>query len=162
MARPRYCSAEDVRRYLPRNIVVEGENASPNPRNPRPETLDIDTINEFIEDACDYIDTEIGTIYNVPLQKTNIGGSVQYPPPIPSIAARLAAKFIFEQRLSSSDTQQGEFINNHYNQALRELNGVVTGTRRLIGQLGQMGNRFTRSAWHGIPPMPSREPPDRV
>ena len=156
----RYCSAADVRRYLPRAVVIEGENPTPNPRNPRPESLDTDDVNAFIDDACMYIDSELGSIYVTPLHKTNMDGTAVYPPPIPSIAARLAAKFIFEQRLSGTDQQAGEFVNNHYTQALRELNGVVTGSRRLLGQNGQTGSRFARAAWFGIPPMPAKEVPD--
>ena len=33
-----YCSTEDVKQYLPPNIVSEGENPVPNFRNPAPET----------------------------------------------------------------------------------------------------------------------------
>ena len=34
-----YCSKEDVKKYLPPNIVVEGDNPSPSYRNPTPESV---------------------------------------------------------------------------------------------------------------------------
>jgi len=95
----------------------------------------------------------------VPLKKVNTGGIVSYPYPIPSISARIASKFIWEQRLTGADKAAGEFIENHYKQAMLELNELVRGNRRLFGQNGQMGSRFSRSAWHHIPPYPAKEPP---
>ena len=157
----RYCSVTEVRRYLPIAVVIEGENPNPNPRNPQAESLETSDIEAFIDDACGYIDSELGSIYSVPLRMTNMDGNVVYPPPIPTIAARYAAKLIFEQRLSGADQQSGEFVKKHYEEALRDLNGVVTGSRRLIGQFGQIGVRFARAAWYGIPPMPAKETPDK-
>ena len=157
----RYCTTADVRRYLPRAVVIQGENPTPNPRNTRPESLETTDIESFIDDACSYINTELGSIYMVPLHMTNMDGDVVFPPPIPSITARLAAKLIWEQRLSGADQQAGEFVQNHYKEALRELNGIVTGSRRLMGQFGQVGVRFTRASWFGIPPMPAKEVPDK-
>ena len=40
-----YCDTNDVKNYLPPNVVLEGKNPNPNFRNPSPETgtnLDLD------------------------------------------------------------------------------------------------------------------------
>jgi hypothetical protein len=49
-----YCSTEDVKQYLPPNIVSEGENPVPNFRNPAPETaknVDIEFFIQLITDG---------------------------------------------------------------------------------------------------------------
>ena len=46
-----YCSTEDVKQYLPPNIVSEGENPVPNFRNPAPETDKNVDIEFFIQQA---------------------------------------------------------------------------------------------------------------
>lgn len=157
-----YCTNADVRRFLPRGVVVEGENPTPSSRNPNAESLQIEDLAEYISQADMYINGELAAIYEVPLKKVNLGGHVGYPPPIPSISARLAAKFVFEQRLSGADRQVGDFNKGIYDQAMLELNAVIRGNRRLMGQNGNLSSRFSRSAWHPIPPNPVKDPPEKL
>ena len=63
----KYCSVQDVKQYLPKNIVIEGQNPDPNPFNPAPETLPSINIEFFIEQACIEIDAALAAIYDVPL-----------------------------------------------------------------------------------------------
>ena len=51
-----YCTVADVKKYLPQNIITEGQNPDPNPFNPSPETLPVVNIEFFIEQACIQID----------------------------------------------------------------------------------------------------------
>ena len=78
-----YCSTEDVKQYLPPNIVSEGENPVPNFRNPAPETAKNVDIEFFIQQASNQIDANLATQYDVPLKQVNMGGEVSYPHPIP-------------------------------------------------------------------------------
>lgn len=156
----RYSTTDDVKIYLSEAVKTEDtEPASPYFLDPNPVSLYDTDIELYIAQADQYINGEIGTIYMVPLKMVNMGGVVSFPSPIPSISARLAAKFIWEQRLTGADKAGGEFIENHYKQAMAELNEIVRGNRRLIGQNSQMGSRFSRSSWHHIPPYPAKEPP---
>lgn len=160
-----YAEVNDVKFYLA--DAVSTENSNPvSFFNPNPESImdgnlgtDVGTINGYIAQADQYINGELSAIYMVPLKKVNTGGVVAYPAPIPSISARLAAKFIWEQRLTGADKAGGDFVENHYKQAMTELNEIVRGNRRLLGQNGQMGSRFSRASWHHIPPYPAKEPP---
>ena len=52
-----YCTVADVKKYLPQNIITEGQNPDPNPFNPSPETLPVVNIEFFIEQACIQIDS---------------------------------------------------------------------------------------------------------
>lgn len=157
-----YCTNADVRRFLPRPVIIEGENPTPSARNPNAETLTLADLAEYIEQADEYINSKINAIYEVPLKKVNIGGTVKYPSPIPLISARLAAKLIFEQRLSGSDRQPGEFPKAIYDQAILDLNAVVRGNSRLLGQGSNISSRFARSSWHSVPPNPVKDPPDKA
>lgn len=155
-----YASVSDVQLYLTDAISIEGDNPTPSMLDPNPESMEELDVLAYINQAAQYIDSEISAIYMVPLKKVNMGGIVYYPPPIPSIAARLAAKFIWEQRLTGAEKGDGDkFIENHYKQALLELNEIVRGNRRLMGQNGQLGSRFSKASWHHIPPYPAKEPP---
>lgn len=161
-----YSEVNDVKFYLAKAISTEDSNPTPSFLNPNPESIlngdddtEVGSIKGFISQADQYINGELSSIYMVPLKKVNTGGLVGYPAPIPSISARLAAKFIWEQRLSGADKASGDFIENHYKQAMIELNELVRGNRRLFGQNGQMGSRFSRASWHQIPPYPGKEPP---
>lgn len=154
-----YATSDEVKFYLADAVSTEGDNPLPSFLNPNPESiLDVDLEN-YISQADQYINAELGSIYMVPLKKVNMGGLVSFPPPIPSISARLAAKFVWEQRLTGADKASGEFVENHYKQAMLELNEIVRGNRRLFGQNGQMGSRFSRASWHQISPYPAKEPP---
>lgn len=154
-----YSTVDDVKLYLSEAVTTEGSNPTPSFYNPNPESLLNIDIENYIDQADQYINGELGAIYMVPLKMVNMGGIVSFPMPIPSISARIAAKFIWEQRLTGADKASGEFVENHYKQAMVELNELVRGNRRLFGQNGQMGSRFSRASWHHIPPYPSKEPP---
>ncbi len=161
-----YATVNDVKFFLPNAITTEGSNPTTSFLHPNPESiqdgdvdLDVGTIEGYIAQADQYINGELAAVYQVPLVKVNNGGIVSYPAPIPSISARLAAKFIWEQRLTGADKAAGDFIENHYKQAMIELNETIRGNRRLLGQNGQVGSRFSRDSWHQVPPYPAKEPP---
>jgi len=155
-----YCTASDVKLYLNEAVSVEGDNPSPDFLDPNPESLSSIDLAGYIETADQYINGQIGSIYMVPLKKHNMGGVVSYPPPISTISARLAARYVWMERLTGADKGSGgDLIEKHYTEALRELNEILNGNRRLNGQSGQVGERFTRSSWHGVPPRPSKETP---
>ena len=88
-----YCSTEDVKQYLPPNVVTEGDNPTPNFRNPTPESAANVDLDFFIQQASADIDANLATQYDVPLKQVNIGGEVNYPHPIPVICAILAAQY---------------------------------------------------------------------
>lgn len=56
-----YCTTEDVKQYLPPNVVTEGSNPTPNFRNPTPETASNVNLDFFIKQASDQIDANLGT-----------------------------------------------------------------------------------------------------
>ncbi len=155
-----YCSTSDVTRYLPPEVVVEGDNPTPDPFDSAQETVQLDDITEYIVQADQIINGQLSTIHIVPLRQVNFGGTVGYPHPIPQISARIAAKLLWERALSGADRQHGEFIMTHYAQAMDQLQDVLTGHVRLLGHEGQMGSVFSRSSWHSVPPSPAREAPD--
>ena len=86
-----YCSKEDVKKYLPPNIVVEGDNPSPNYRNPTAESVFNIDIDYFVQQASDEIDGALATQYDIPLKQVNFDGEIMYPRPIPEIVAILSA-----------------------------------------------------------------------
>lgn len=150
-----YCSDTDVKQYLPEGIVSEGENPTPNPMNPAPETLmDID-IDFFIQQACAHIDGALATQYDVPLVQTNIGGVVGYPVPIPSIAALLASQMIWEQRLQGADRQRSDSQKEREAWAHAELAKIQNGERLLLGQVSLRANRFMRNTLMNAPRNPA-------
>lgn len=160
MEMARYCTLNDVKAYIPEAIQTQPDPITPPSfLHPNPVSITDDDLEIYIAQADQYINGELSTIYMTPLKKINLGGIVTYPHPIPSISARLTAKFLWEQRLTGADKAAGDFIDNHYKQAMNELNEIVRGNRRLAGQNGQMGSRFSRSSWHHIPPYPAKEPP---
>jgi len=144
-----YCTVDDVRLYIPRAIRMEGDNPTPDPRDPNPESLTDDEIEEFISQADQYINARIGAIYDIPLRKTNIGGTLAYPSPIPSISARLSAKFIWQKRLAGADRETGNFVDKHYAEAMEELNDVIRGHVKVMGQDSFRSKRFAPSTWYG-------------
>lgn len=156
-----YCTVDDVQIFLPRAIRVEGSNPTPSPRDPNPESLLDTEVEGFIDQADQYINGRIGAIYDVPLRKANMGGILGYPPPIPSISARLAAKFIWQKRLAGADRETGDFVEKHYQEAMEELNDVLRGHVRLQVQDSWRAKRFAPSTWYGIPPSPVKLHPDK-
>ena len=150
-----YCSADDVKRYLPPNLVTQGSNPVPNPRNPAPETVLTADIDSFIQDACDYIDAILGTMYDIPLQKSNQGGDRKYPPNIKRIAAIFSAHYIFCKPLQGADRQASDAHKEVYEKAMDELNSIQNGEMVLQGQRKTMSNRFIRNTLPNAPRNPA-------
>jgi len=67
-----YCTVNDVKKYLPPNVVLEGENPVPNFRNPSPETASNIDVDFFIQQASAEIDGNLATQYDVPLKQVNL------------------------------------------------------------------------------------------
>jgi hypothetical protein len=150
-----YCSEDDVKQYLPEGIVTEGQNATPNPMNPSPESLNDVDIEFFIQQACSHIDGALATQYDTPLVKSNQGGDVGYPLPIPSIAALLASQMIWEQRLQGADRQRSDSQKEREAWAHSELTRIQNGERLLVGQVNLRANRFVRNTLMNTPRNPA-------
>lgn len=150
-----YCDESDVKQYLPEGIVTQGQNATPNPMNPSPESLTNVDIDFFIQQACAHIDGALATQYDVPLVKSNQGGDVGYPQPVPSIAALLAAQMIWEQRLQGADRQRSDSQKEREAWAHSELARIQNGERLLIGQVNLRANRFVRNTLMNAPRNPA-------
>ena len=145
-----YCSTEDVKQYLPPNIVSEGENPVPNFRNPTPESASNINIDFFIQQASADIDASLATIYDVPLKQINMGGDVSYPHPIPVICAILSAQMYYMQALQGSDSQYSEAQKVRFDFAQNQIVRIQNGEIRLFGQRNLRGDRFVRSTLRGI------------
>ena len=129
-----YSSTTDVRKYLPRAIVIEGENPTPDPWDPSPESLITTDLVDYINKADNLIDSMVSSIYLTPLQAVNMGGDIVFPPPISEISAIYAAYMIFQERLSGSEKAAGEFTEKMYNWAENELRKIVARHYKLFGQ----------------------------
>ena len=150
-----YCSKEDVKKYLPPNIVVEGDNPSPSYRNPTPESVFNIDLDYFIEQASDEVDGALATQYDVPLKKVNFDGHIAYPKPIIEIVAILAAARIFEQKLQGADRQSSDSIKDRNKWAYDQLYKLQNGELRIYGNRNTRGSRFVRSPLQGVPKNPS-------
>lgn len=146
-----YCTTNDVKRYLPPNVVTEGENPLPNFRNPSPETASNVDLDFFIQQASADIDANLATQYDVPLKQVNIGGEVSYPHPIPIICAILAAQMYYSQALQGADKQFSEAQKERFDFAQNQLVRIQNGELRLFGQRNTRGSRFVRSTLYGTP-----------
>jgi hypothetical protein len=151
-----YCDIEDVKQYLPPNVVTEGENPNPNFRNPAPETAKNLDLDFFIQQASQDIDANLATIYDVPLKQVNIGGEVAYPYPIPVICAILAAQMYYSQALQGSDKQFSEAQKERFDFSQNQLVRIQNGEIRLFGQRNTRGDRFVRATLRGIPSNPRK------
>ena len=157
-----YCSTDDVKRFLPRAVTTEGLAPSPpNVLHPSPVSVTDVEIAEFIELSDSEVTSRLSAVYDVPLKKVNMGGSLKYPPPIPLISARFAAMLIFQQRLSGAERQDAEWVEKNFNHATDELQDIEAGRQRLQGQDSTRSSRFAKSDWFNIPPWPGRFPPER-
>jgi phage gp36-like protein len=150
-----YCSKEDVKKYLPPNIVVEGTNPTPNYRNPNAESVFNIDIDFFVEQASDEIDGALSTQYDVPLKKVNFDGEISYPKPILEIAAILAAARIFEQKLQGADRQYSEAIKARVEWAYQQIYKIQNGELRIFGNRNTRGDRFVRGTLRGVPRNPA-------
>lgn len=150
-----YCTTQDVKQYLPPNVVTEGDNPTPNFRNPTPESASNVNLDFFIKQASDQIDANLGTQYDVPLKQINLGGEVSYPHPIPVICAILAAQMYYMQALQGAESQYSEAQKVRFDFAQNELVRIQNGELRLFGQRNLRGDRFVRSTLRGMPVNPA-------
>ena len=150
-----YCTTQDVKQYLPPNVVTEGDNPTPNFRNPTPESASNVNVDFFIKQASDQIDANLGTQYDVPLKQINLGGEVSYPHPIPVICAILAAQMYYMQALQGAEPQYSEAQKVRFDFAQNELVRIQNGELRLFGQRNLRGDRFVRSTLRGMPVNPA-------
>lgn len=150
-----YCSTQDVKQYLPPNVVTEGDNPTPNFRNPTPESASNVNLDFFIKQASDQIDANLGTQYDVPLKQINLGGEVSYPHPIPVICAILAAQMYYMQALQGAEPQYSDAQKVRFDFAQNELVRIQNGELRLFGQRNLRGDRFVRSTLRGMPVNPA-------
>jgi hypothetical protein len=151
-----YCDIEDVKQYLPPNVITEGDNPNPNFRNPAPETAKNLDLDFFIQQASQDIDANLATIYDVPLKQVNIGGEVAYPYPVPVICAILAAQMYYSQALQGADKQFSEAQKERFDFAQNQLVRIQNGEMRLFGQRNTRGDRFVRATLRGIPNNPRK------
>ena len=153
-----YSTKAEVRLFLPRAIVMQGENPTPHPRDPRPESLlDTDTEN-YIEHADSLINGRLGAIYDVPFKHTNYSGQITYPDPIPFVSAVFAAWMIYQQRMSGSERAASDYTERMYKMATQQLDNVENGRIRLRGQDSYTSSRTVKSDLWAIPPRTSKEP----
>lgn len=150
-----YCTIADVKRFLPPNVVSQGQNPIPNPLKENPETLTDDEIGEWIDYACQDIDSALGTIYDVPLKKINQGGDVGYPSPITQVCALLTSEMIYERRLQGADRQRSEAQKEREQGAHDDLAAIQNGERTLLGQRNTHGSRFQRATLQDAPRNPA-------
>jgi phage gp36-like protein len=152
-----YCTTSDVKQYLPPNVVAEGDNPTPNFRNPAPETATNIDLDFFIEQASSQIDANLSIQYDVPLKQVNLGGDLAYPHPIPVICAILAAQMYYSQALQGADRLFSEAQKDRFEYAMNELVRIQNGEIRLFGQRNTRGDRFVRSTLRGIPNNPRKD-----
>jgi hypothetical protein len=150
-----YCTTQDVKQYLPPNVVTEGDNPTPNFRNPTPESASNVNLDFFIKQASDQIDANLGTQYDVPLKQINLGGEVSYPHPVPVICAILAAQMYYMQALQGAEPQYSDAQKIRFDFAQNELVRIQNGELRLFGQRNLRGDRFVRSTLRGMPVNPA-------
>jgi hypothetical protein len=146
-----YCSKQDVKKYLPPNITIEGDNPSPSYRNPAPQTVYNIDLDYFIQQVSDEVDGSLSTQYEVPLKKINFDGEISYPKPIPEIVAILAASRIYEQKLQGADRQLSESTKDRLKWAYDQLDRIQDGRLRIYGIRNTRGDRFVRSTIRNIP-----------
>jgi hypothetical protein len=152
-----YCKVDDVRIYLPSNIIIEGTNPTPNPRNPNPETLLIENMEFYIDQACMIIDSALASQFDIPLKAVNMGGVIRYPDAIVTIAAVLAAEMIYEQKLQGMDQEKSDMVKQRLQWANNELVALQNGERRLVGQRSTRASRFVRNTLYNSPRNPASE-----
>lgn len=150
-----YCAIEDVKNYLPANVVVEGENPTPNWRNPNKETVDSVNIEFFIKEASSRIDSALATMYDVPLKKVNDDGEIVYPNPVSTICSILASQMIYGVLLQGGQHQKSEAQELREKWAEKELTNIQNGERKLLGQRATRGSRFITSTLYNAPKNPA-------
>lgn len=153
----RYCTPEEVKKQLPENLRVEDGGDMPTFGSRQNDTLDIDTINYYIDMASDYIDSAIGTIYDTPLKKVNRGGKIGFPKPIPYVASLLASQLIYETVLQGNDKQASDVAKEKKKQALDTLKLIQNGELTLAGIRNTRGSRFVTGTLFDVQPNPAKD-----
>lgn len=157
-----YCTADNVKTWLPKAVTTEGTVGSPpNVLHPNPVSITNLQIEGFIRLADSDINSRLSAVYDVPLKKANMGGKVAYPDPIPLISARFTAMLIFQQRLSGAEKADAEWVKENFDKAMNELMAMVAGHQRPENQDSTRSSRFANAGWYGIPPYPSKFPPEK-
>ena len=157
-----YCTAADVKRWLPKAITTEGTATNPpNINHPNPVSITNLEIEAYIRLADSDINSRLSAVYDVPLKKTSTGGVVKYPDPIPLISARFAAMLIFQERLTGAERQDAAWVPENFDKAMNELMYIQGGHQRLENQDSTRSQRFARSDWFNVPPYPSKFPPEK-
>jgi phage gp36-like protein len=150
-----YCSVNDLKKYIPPNVVIEGDNPTPNYRNPAPETAANIDLEYYINQASSEIDANLAVHYDIPLKQVNLGGEVSYPNPIPVICAIMAANLFYAQGLQGADRQFSEAQKDRFDWAMNELVRIQNGEIRLFGQRNTRVDRFVRSTLRPVPVNPT-------
>lgn len=152
-----YCTIDDVKVYLPNNVIVEGTNPVPNPMNPEPDSVTTVNIEFYVKAAAQRINACLRTIYDVPLKKINQGGTIQFPDPVPFINAVLAAQMIYEQKLQGADREKSESQKSREENAEKTLTAIQNGELLLDGQRFTRSSRFVSNTLYPVPKNPAVE-----
>jgi hypothetical protein len=100
----------------------------------------------YVDDANTVVDGRLSHAYYTPLTQITRGGVTKYPDPIPIIATKIAAAMAVRSIYSRIDPQTSASAEQHFNDALRELNryteGTFQGNNRLDGQTLKARNSF--------------------
>lgn len=150
-----YCTINDVGNLLPDNVIIEGENSDANPFDRNADNITVANIEFFIRQAAQEIDGNLGTIYDVPLKKTIVDDSVDYPTPIPRICAVLAAAIIYNQKLQGGDSEESQAQKERENWARAQLAFIQNGQLRLPNQRATRSNKFVRNTLLNAPRNPA-------
>ena len=157
-----YCTADDVKKWLPKAVTVQGAAGNPpNVLHPNPVSITTLELEDYIRRADSDINSRLSAVYDVPLKKANMGGRVDYPDPIPLISARFTAMLIFQERLSGAEKADAEWVRENFDKAMNELMAIQAGHQRLENEESTRSSRFAYSNWFNLPPYPSKFPPEK-
>lgn len=153
-----YCTVENVKKILPRNItrVLDQRNRHSQP------VITEDDIADYIRRAQVEIDGELSTLYATPLNrivevdtrlKTRTTTHI-YPDPIPFIAQRYAASMIYNERFTGDSHADGSvYGDRYYQQAQNKIKQILTGVIDLRGQR-RIGWRYGRPESRNVKVVP--------
>lgn len=154
-----YCTVENVKKILPRNItrVLDQRNRHSQP------VITEDDIGDYIRRAQVEIDGELSELYTTPLRRIvevdlrlrTRATSHIYPDPIPFIAQRYAAAMIYNERFTGDggNIDGSVFGDRYYQQAQNKMKQILTGVIDLKGQR-RTGWRYGRPESRNIKVIP--------
>lgn len=154
-----YCTVENVKKILPRNItrVLDQRNRHSQP------IITEDDIADYIRRAQVEIDGELSALYATPLNRViEVDGRLKartnthiYPDPIPFIAQRYAASMIYNERFTGDggNIDGSVFGDRYYQQAQNKMKQILTGVIDLRGQR-RIGWRYGRPESRNIKVIP--------